>query len=226
MDNYEAIQNPPLDEVLLHYGILGMHWGVRRYQNPDGSLTPAGVARAKKIALQKDKVQEARAKRKARMEAKLAKKERKAQEKFIKNRNKILQDPDKLYKHLAQFKPEEIDAALRFYEQRSKVHDAKRTKLGQAKRYADTLLSYGNTINNTISFLNSDVGRGIRGKLGLSTAKICDFSYQDKEKSRREDFYLDQKYPKNKGKNNKQQDLKDALKEIILDDDEKRKIDE
>lgn len=27
---------------LMHYGILGQKWGVRRYQNPDGSLTPEG----------------------------------------------------------------------------------------------------------------------------------------------------------------------------------------
>lgn len=30
---------------LYHWGIKGMKWGVRRYQNADGSLTPAGKKR-------------------------------------------------------------------------------------------------------------------------------------------------------------------------------------
>lgn len=30
---------------LKHHGVKGMHWGVRRYQNPDGSLTEEGLAR-------------------------------------------------------------------------------------------------------------------------------------------------------------------------------------
>lgn len=33
------------DGVLYHHGIPGQKWGIRRYQNPDGSLTPAGRER-------------------------------------------------------------------------------------------------------------------------------------------------------------------------------------
>ena len=32
-------------DELRHHGIPGMHWGVRRYQNPDGSLTERGRRR-------------------------------------------------------------------------------------------------------------------------------------------------------------------------------------
>lgn len=36
------------NNYLQHYGVKGMKWGVRRYQNKDGSLTPAGKKRALK----------------------------------------------------------------------------------------------------------------------------------------------------------------------------------
>lgn len=35
----------PSDNDLLHYGVLGMKWGVRRYQNADGSYTREGLKR-------------------------------------------------------------------------------------------------------------------------------------------------------------------------------------
>lgn len=37
-----------MDDFIVHHGVKGMKWGVRRYQNPDGSLTAAGKDRYRK----------------------------------------------------------------------------------------------------------------------------------------------------------------------------------
>lgn len=34
------------EDYLSHHGILGQRWGIRRFQNPDGTLTDAGKKRA------------------------------------------------------------------------------------------------------------------------------------------------------------------------------------
>lgn len=39
-------ENP--SNELYHYGVKGMHWGVRRYQNSDGSLTRRGHKKVQK----------------------------------------------------------------------------------------------------------------------------------------------------------------------------------
>ena len=44
------------EEYLEHHGILGMKWGIRRYENPDGSLTEAGKRRYAKYERKKQRV--------------------------------------------------------------------------------------------------------------------------------------------------------------------------
>ncbi len=48
---------------LTHYGILGMKWGVRRYQNKDGTLTSAGKKRYDRVSTLQKRAEEIKKKK-------------------------------------------------------------------------------------------------------------------------------------------------------------------
>jgi hypothetical protein len=58
------------DGELYHHGIKGQKWGRRRFQNPDGSLTPAGEKRYNKYAEKLNKLDDIRSKTNARYDRK------------------------------------------------------------------------------------------------------------------------------------------------------------
>lgn len=38
-----------MNNTLIHHGVKGQRWGFRKYQNPDGSLTKAGLRQQRKL---------------------------------------------------------------------------------------------------------------------------------------------------------------------------------
>ena len=106
-------------EDICHQGIKGQKWYLRRYQNADGTLTPAGKKRYAKGKAREEKKElrrnEKTLKRLAREESKLQKKELKDQKEkkaLIDKKQKIFDSGDtkKMYENRHLFSNEEINA--------------------------------------------------------------------------------------------------------------------
>lgn len=155
MNNYSYYISPPYE--LYHHGIKGQKWGVRRYQNDDGSLTSAGKQRYGSVgdrvkkaignAIEKeanrnaerwmDHAADVNAKRKAKAIAKEHRSEDSRKTNKLRRENEYLQRRAKSVRASEKTKAKAAEVKEKFEKSKSR-DDAVRTITKTAKQFAAT----------------------------------------------------------------------------------------
>lgn len=126
-----------INDELTHWGVLGMKWGVRRYQNKDGSLTKAGKARLKS-GNKKPKKLISPIKTKVKTEEEL--REEKKQE-VLKSRS-----AKKLYDNADLFNDQELQRAYNRLQLERNIKSLAPKDVNKGKEFVDNAVKTGKTV--------------------------------------------------------------------------------
>lgn len=134
------------NNYIAHHGIKGQKWGVRRFQNPDGTRTALGKSRSMSM---KDRIK-ARSEQKA--EAKAVKKAASAEERHEELRQRVVRHPKDLYKHKNEFSKEEVEKIIKEIEFDRKIKDV---KISEIKRGMESYSRLKDTLKTTSELMSS-----------------------------------------------------------------------
>lgn len=168
VDSLDEIYDDELENELYHHGTKGMRWGIRRFQNSDGSLTPAGRKRYMKDAKWRSKYEKAMAKEKA--------KQQQSQETAKERHARIMKssNANELYKHRDELSTAELQERLqriRVEEDLARYVKHEPTKIEKAMNNVDKVMK---TANKVVEWSNSPAGKmivnGVKKQMGMNTA--------------------------------------------------------
>ena len=172
-------------DELYHHGIKGQKWGVRRYQNKDGSLTPAGKKRAKteltpeQKAARKDKIKKVAAGTAAVVTvaaaAGLYAKNKPAVDKFVKeylnnakvakaakqeayaksHKDSILKSASKLNKYKQYYDDQTVSKAVKNLQTTRDLHNLSQDRIRRGANYAQAFIAYGTAATAIYGFAKS-----------------------------------------------------------------------
>lgn len=132
------------NNALAHYGIRGQKWGVRRFQNKDGSLTSAGKKRRKQI----DAVE-------------------KKEETVEERRTRLLKstNPDELYKNRELLSTNEINERISRINAENTLASmaAKNKKTGMD--YVNKIIAYTKKADELYQLTNTSLGKAIKKQI-------------------------------------------------------------
>lgn len=182
IEGYLSFPVEPAEDIkdsineLCHHGIKGMKWGVRRYQNKDGSLTAAG--RRRLLKMEKKQIKEER--KKAAEEAKLTEFKKDIIEKG---------DITSLQKNIDKFTNEDIANFERRYTAVKRAKDIQKqvnrekvdAVLDSVKRASDVFDTY----QRAAKIVNNVAGKEVLPAFNLEATKTKQKELQKKERAKK-----------------------------------------